>query len=586
MAQDAAGPVECWGPLVADAFISYAREDHAPAARLAAVFEAAGWDVWWDREILAGQSFDEVIEHELAAAKVVIVLWSEHSVTSSWVRAEANDALDRGILIPALLTQVTMPLAFRRAQAANLITWQGQPNHDGLESLILSMEAKLGPRRRAAAAPAGNPPTPAPAPPARPATTPLAVIPPPAVASSSTAPPPAPGTGTGTGDGTRPRSGTGDGRPVAAAGAGATTVSSSGDGGATGIVAALWGTTEKRQRTLIGGGVAVALLLVIAFFTLGRGGGAPATITVRPESLDFTVRSGETTIETLELTNDGDETARDLRWSVTGSLFSIENSSCPLTLDPGVHCELTILFDARESSEPASVSELLRIDGVDAGVTVQLTGAITGTRAFGIVPEAVDFGPVATATAKVVSVTNDGDTPLRVVARLDGAGFEAANDCTAEVAPGTRCTVTVTVAGSAGGSATGARSPELSAVLVITAAGLPERRVALTASLLPVEDSARITGITLSGSSYAVSFETTGFTPALPGQHVHFFFDSVLPLQAGVPGRGPWYVYGGGSPFTGYGSGDRPGGASSLCVLVANADHTVQLDTGNCTPLP
>ncbi|MDA0365361.1 MAG: toll/interleukin-1 receptor domain-containing protein, partial [Chloroflexi bacterium] len=122
---------------MADAFISYAREDHDPAARLAAVFEAAGWDVWWDREILAGQSFDEVIERELAAAKVVIVLWSEHSVTSSWVRAEANDALDRGILIPALLTQVTMPLAFRRAQAANLITWQGQPNHDGLESLIL-----------------------------------------------------------------------------------------------------------------------------------------------------------------------------------------------------------------------------------------------------------------------------------------------------------------------------------------------------------------------------------------------------------------------------------------------------------------
>ena len=41
---------------MADAFISYAREDHDTAAKLAAVFEAAGWDVWWDREILAGQS--------------------------------------------------------------------------------------------------------------------------------------------------------------------------------------------------------------------------------------------------------------------------------------------------------------------------------------------------------------------------------------------------------------------------------------------------------------------------------------------------------------------------------------------------
>lgn len=63
-----------WGPIVADAFISYAREDHDAASALARVIESAGWDVWWDREILAGQSFDDVIERELSAAKVVVVL--------------------------------------------------------------------------------------------------------------------------------------------------------------------------------------------------------------------------------------------------------------------------------------------------------------------------------------------------------------------------------------------------------------------------------------------------------------------------------------------------------------------------------
>lgn len=53
---------------MADVFISYAREDRARAKRLAGALEARGLSVWWDREILAGQAFDEVIEAELRKA--------------------------------------------------------------------------------------------------------------------------------------------------------------------------------------------------------------------------------------------------------------------------------------------------------------------------------------------------------------------------------------------------------------------------------------------------------------------------------------------------------------------------------------
>ncbi len=98
--------------------------------------------------------------------------------------------------------------------------------------------------------------------------------------------------------------------------------------------------------------------------------------------------------------------------------------------------------------------------------------------------------------------------------------------------------------------------------------------------------SAEITYIGLSGSQYVVTFQTLGFTPQLPGQHVHFFFDTVSPLEAGLPGSGPWIVYGGPSPFTGYGVADRPVGATQMCVLVANPDHSVIQGTGNCTALP
>lgn len=100
------------------------------------------------------------------------------------------------------------------------------------------------------------------------------------------------------------------------------------------------------------------------------------------------------------------------------------------------------------------------------------------------------------------------------------------------------------------------------------------------------EKYAEITGISLDGSQYSVIFQTSGYTPQLPGQHVHFFFDTVPPEQAGVPGSGPWFVYGGPSPFTGYGPTDRPVGAMQFCILVANPDHSVIQGTGNCYALP
>jgi serine/threonine-protein kinase len=96
----------------------------------------------------------------------------------------------------------------------------------------------------------------------------------------------------------------------------------------------------------------------------------------------------------------------------------------------------------------------------------------------------------------------------------------------------------------------------------------------------------QITGISLSGDRYVVSYDTFGYTETLPGMHVHFFFNTVPPDQAGAPGGGPWKLYGGPRPFTEYGTGDRPGGATQMCALVANADHSVMANSGNCMNLP
>ncbi|HEY6250937.1 MAG TPA: toll/interleukin-1 receptor domain-containing protein, partial [Candidatus Angelobacter sp.] len=86
-----------------------------------------------------GRSFDQVIEEALTMAKCVIVLWSKASVASDWVKVEAADAAKRHILIPALIDHVTIPLEFRRLQAADLVGWQGASQHAGMQLLLNSI---------------------------------------------------------------------------------------------------------------------------------------------------------------------------------------------------------------------------------------------------------------------------------------------------------------------------------------------------------------------------------------------------------------------------------------------------------------
>ena len=83
-----------------------------------------------------------------------------------------------------------------------------------------------------------------------------------------------------------------------------------------------------------------------------------------------------------------------------------------------------------------------------------------------------------------------------------------------------------------------------------------------------------------------VDYAIQGFTEQLPGTHLHFFFNTELPENVGMSGSGNRLMYGGPSPFTGYQTGDRPQGATEMCVLVTNPDHSVILESGNCVLLP
>ena len=103
----------------------------------------------------------------------------------------------------------------------------------------------------------------------------------------------------------------------------------------------------------------------------------------------------------------------------------------------------------------------------------------------------------------------------------------------------------------------------------------------------PVMPYVRILGITVDADQhYVAEYETFGYTEKRGDMHVHFFFDTVPPEQAGMPGSGPWIVYYGPRPFMKYTVNDRLGGAMQMCALVANSDHSIQFNSGNCVDLP
>jgi hypothetical protein len=130
---------------MAHIFLSYASEDRDRAREVAVDLEALGWDVWWDRRLQAGKTFAGVIESEIAKAGCVLVLWSKASIGSRWVRDEANEGLERNILVPALIEQVEPPMGFRSIHAANLIDYGGDQNAPGFRQLVADLSALMGP---------------------------------------------------------------------------------------------------------------------------------------------------------------------------------------------------------------------------------------------------------------------------------------------------------------------------------------------------------------------------------------------------------------------------------------------------------
>jgi hypothetical protein len=131
---------------MADLFVSYARADRARVAPLVAALEAEGWSVWWDPEIVPGQEFDRLIAEELVKARAVIVVWSPTSVESRWVRGEAREGAERGVLAPVRFEKAHLPIDLRSMHATDLDDWHENRNGPEFRELVRALRV-LAPER-------------------------------------------------------------------------------------------------------------------------------------------------------------------------------------------------------------------------------------------------------------------------------------------------------------------------------------------------------------------------------------------------------------------------------------------------------
>ena len=140
---------------MADIFVSYARFDKARVSPIVAALEAQGWSVWWDPAIAPGEEFDRLIASELKRARAVVVVWTPASVESRWVRGEARDGADRGILVPLRFDQATLPIDTRALHTIDLDAWDGTHDSPLLQPLLQAIGSRLGTTTGAQQAPTG-----------------------------------------------------------------------------------------------------------------------------------------------------------------------------------------------------------------------------------------------------------------------------------------------------------------------------------------------------------------------------------------------------------------------------------------------
>jgi len=97
-------------------FISYAHidaeADVANAAQIAEWLEGLGYQVWWDRKLIAGQKWPKELKEKVERSTRVFVLWSPRAAKSEWVGFETKLADIEEKLVPLIIERHPTPASW------------------------------------------------------------------------------------------------------------------------------------------------------------------------------------------------------------------------------------------------------------------------------------------------------------------------------------------------------------------------------------------------------------------------------------------------------------------------------------------
>jgi TIR domain len=114
---------------MADVFISFASNDAQRVARIHARLIAHGFDVWWMRNLLPGESPIKTVSRELLAARNVLLAWSRSAEESPYVEGEIMHAFGARKLLPVRIEKWAWPAFLSSVQYVDMT-----PDDDELEA--------------------------------------------------------------------------------------------------------------------------------------------------------------------------------------------------------------------------------------------------------------------------------------------------------------------------------------------------------------------------------------------------------------------------------------------------------------------
>jgi sugar lactone lactonase YvrE len=182
----------------------------------------------------------------------------------------------------------------------------------------------------------------------------------------------------------------------------------------------------------------------------------PSAISFTPPALSFTQNVGTSATLPVTITNFGGSPL-SLSGIVASGGFT-ETDNCSSQLFPGSNCTANVTF-APSATGAANGTLTINDNSGNAGAVQTVTLSGTGTAPVASVsPASLSFSSQvqgASSTAKTVTVLNSGTGPMQVSSVTASAPFSQTNTCSASLAPGASCTISVTFTPTAIGSFTG-----------------------------------------------------------------------------------------------------------------------------------